>query len=162
MSSTQHSHSQLLRRRFFVFEAATLTLKYFDSEASAARPAAAKGEIVLDPADLLAVATEEHQKPHELRISSKGQALYVAADTAAAATALLQHLDVARRSLIAGDNGEALIKVADAEKDLNASVQSGDQSVKSFTWGVGPMLGVGNNKVQGMAFPQRVQALSSK
>ena len=87
--------------------------------------------------------------------------LYAAAETAEAASQLLTRIDVARRTLISGDNGKALVKVADGEKEAANAVAPGEPGVKAFTWGVGSMLGIGSPDVQGMAFPQRVAALNS-
>jgi hypothetical protein len=159
MASRCRCHTTLLsRRRYFVFDAKSLSLKYYDSEAAAAS-GKAKGEFALNPLKLDAALTEEHSKPFELRITSNDQSLYATAESAAEATALLQHIDVARRAVIAGDDGSNLITVDDALAALKAAAPPGEPGVKAFTWGVGPMLGVGNQAFQGMAVPQRVNAL---
>ena len=145
------------RRRWFVFDASTLTLKYYASEAPGQKE---KGVFVLDPTEAVIVdATNDHGKPNELKITSNGQVLYAAADTMEAARDLLQRIDLARRAKIVGDDGQNLIKLEDGEKALAASYSSGEPGAKAFTWGVGSMLGIGNSSVQGMALPQRVQSL---
>ena len=140
-----------------MFDSSTLTLKYFASEAPGQKE---KGIFVLDASEPVIVdATNDHGKPNELKIMSNGQIMYAAADTMEAARDLLQRIDLARRAKIVGDDGQVLVKLEDGDKALAASIFPGEPGTKAFTWGVGSMLGIGNSNVQGMALPQRVQAL---
>jgi hypothetical protein len=147
--------ARLARSRWFVFEASSLSLRYYDAPGAPA----AKGAFEMSPTDLFATLTNDHGRPHEIKITSKGQTLYAAAETEDAAAALLNRIDVARRSKIAGDDGKELVAVEAAERAAAAGTAPGEPGVKAFTWGVGSMLAINAPNVQGLAFPQRVPGL---
>lgn len=144
------------KKRFCLFDAAALSVKWFGSENTTGKPL---GQFDMDPTDVMAAPTPEHDKPHEIKITSKQQVFYACTDTAEDAQKLLMLIDSARRAKIAGDDGAALIKADSPEASANSSVAPGEPGAKAFTWGVGSLLGVGNMNMQGMATPQRVNAL---
>lgn len=140
-----------------MFDSSSLTLRYFDRDGLPL--SASKGSFEMSPADLFSTMTQEHGRPHEVKITSKGQTLYATADNEESATSLLLRIDTARRAKIAGDDGAQLLRVEDGERAAAAGVMPGETGAKCFTWGVGSMLAINAPKVQGMAFPQRVQGL---
>ena len=140
-----------------MFDSSSLTLRYYDAPNSTV----AKGSFEMASADLFATLCNDHAKPHEIKITSKGQTLFAAAESDDAAQALLTRIDIARRSKIAGDDGKDLVPVEAAEKSAAAGVSPGEPGPKAFNWGVGSMLAMNAPSVQGMAFPQRVQGLKA-
>lgn len=145
------------KRRFCVFEADTLTIKWYasDNVTPSTKPL---GFFQLDPTDVMASLTAEHGKQNEISIQSQKAVFFGCADTQEEVQQLLIRIDAARRALIAGDDGTALIR-ADSDSIQRKGFTDGETGAKAYSWGVGSLLGIDNNKVQGMAVPQRVKAL---
>lgn len=146
------------KKRYFVFNASALSLKYYEKPpaAAAVKP---KGEFVLDARDLQATATQEHQKPHEIKVLSKGISLFACADSHKDQAALLVRMDAARRARVCGDNGASAL-LSNGPEALSAGT-AGLTSIrepgpKCYTWGVGTMLAIGSNEIQVMSLPRRV------
>ena len=149
-------------RRYFHFDASALKLSYYDRDPTVGAPCAPKGTFELSACDLFATQTTDYGKPWELKVSSRNQTLFAAAEGEEAMNTLLMKIDVARRLKLAGDDGKELVLCDTAERAAIASgVAHGELGPKAFVWGVGSMLAMGNTAVQGLAFPQRVQALKS-
>ncbi len=145
-------------------------MKWADTEAKAASsaPKAVKGTFALDPADLVAEETADHKRPFEIQVSSKGQTLYMCAESAEDQAALLARIDAARRLKVAsvehggGDGAPLRYRTAeDVAAAGGGAVMPGEPGKKVFTWGVGVLLGVGKADVSGMAVPQRVTAFTT-
>lgn len=146
------------KKRFCMFDPNNLAIRWYSTESvtPATKPL---GSFEMDPTDVMAILTQEHGKPNELKISSHHQVLYACTDSAEEAQALLIRIDAARRLKIAGDDGNNLIR---AESELAKTILTpGEPGVKAFTWGVGSLLGIGNGNVQGMASAQRIAALKA-
>ena len=148
------------RSRFFHFDAAALKLSYYERDPSTAA-VAPKGTFELSASDLFATPTTDYGRQWELKVSSKGQVLFAAAESEADQQALLTRIDIARRLQIAGDDGKELVPSSAAERAAQGGIAFGEPGVKAFVWGVGGMLAMNNPAVQGMAFPQRVQGLKA-
>lgn len=147
-------------RRWFSFDANDLTLKYYDREnpPSGTTP---KGAFAMSAAHLFATRCQDHGRNYEIKITSKDQTLFAAAENDEAADSLLAKIDIARRLKIAGDDGKELVPVDVAARAAADMTQPGEPGVKVFSWGVGSMLASNSPAVQGMAFPQRVFGFKS-
>jgi len=95
------------KKRYFIFDATALSLRYYDRPpAPGAPPGRSKGEFILDPSDLTSAFTGEHQKPHEVKIASKGLSLFAYPDSFREGADLLARLDAARRAKVAGRSNQ--------------------------------------------------------
>ncbi len=103
---------------------------------------------------------EDHKKPFEIQIVSKGQTLFICCETADAQNALLLRIDAARRLKVAAiEHGSAGTHIYKSQSDVEAAGSGfapGEMGKKVFTWGVGMLLGTGKEGISGMAVPQRV------
>ena len=140
-----------------MFDSNTLTLKYYEGPPTPG--AAAKGAFEMSAVDLFATLSQDHARPFEIKITSKGQTMFATADSDADAQALLLKIDIARRQKIAGDDGKELVPIDAAERMAAQATPPGEPGAKAFTWGVGTILACNAPQVQGMALPQRVQGL---
>jgi hypothetical protein len=139
-----------------------MTLAYYASPANVAKPP--KGQFLLDVKDVEAAVTNEHKRKNEVVVKSKGRAMYAVPDSEADVHMLLAKIDAARRLKVAASDASADDKppvyLSEADLKLGPPVAPGELGAKVFSCGVGSLLGLGNQTLQGVSVPQRVSALN--
>ncbi len=147
-------------RRWLVFNASAFTLAWSDTEARAEKP---KSTFKLDPNDIEHEKTQDHKKPFEMKVKSGDQTLFFCVESAEQVNILNARLDAARRLKVASveENGTVFKSESDVSNDGNG-IANGEQGPKVMSWGVGLLLGIGKEGINGMSVPQRIATFRSR
>lgn len=149
----------LARRRWLKFNAEAFTLAWSDSDKTEGKP---KNSFGLDANDIEYKACEDHKKPFEVKVSSKGQTLFFCLESADQLNNLMARIDAARRMKVASVEQNGTIFKSEKEVSAVASVMPGEPGAKVLSWGVGILLGIGKDGINGMSVPQRISAFQAK
>lgn len=136
------------------FNATAFSISWADNDKAMNTP---KGLFELDPNDIEYKACEDHKKPFEVKVSSKAQTLFFCMESADQLNNLMARVDAARRLKVASveDNGTKFKSEADVANAGNGIVP-GEAGPKVLSWGVGILLGIGKEGINGMSVPQRI------
>lgn len=117
----------------------------------------------LDPNDIEYKACEDHKKAFEVKVCSKGQTLFFCLESADQLNNLMARIDAARRLKVASveSNGTVFKSEADVAGAGNG-IMPGEPGPKVLSWGVGILLGIGKDGINGMSVPQRITNFRSR
>lgn len=142
------------RRRWLKFDAQAFTLTWSDTDKAEGKP---KNTFVLDPNDIEYKSCADHKKPFEVKVFSKDKTLFFCLDSADQLNNLMARIDAARRLKVA--SVEANGTVFKSEQDVvgqGNGISAGEPGPKVLSWGVGILLGIGKEGINGMSVPQRI------
>lgn len=93
-------------------------------------------------------------------MSSKGSTLFFCLESADAVNRLMARLDAARRLKVASiENNGSVFQTEEAVAGAGSGIAPGEQGTKVMSWGVGILLGIGKDGINGMSVPQRIKDL---
>lgn len=122
-----------------------------------------KGSFKLDPGDITYAKSDDHKRPFEMRVTSRGFNFYFCPDSEAACDEFLAHIDAARRLKVASVEADGRIFKSEHQLALESQPVAGtEHGYKVYTWGVGLLLGIGKLDINGTSIPQRVSMIKSE
>lgn len=141
-------------RRYLKFDAQQFQLIWADSDKTLEKP---KGVFELNANDIEYKACEDHKKPFEVKVTCAKQTLYFCMESADQLNNLMARIDAARRMKVASveDNGNKF-KTAEQVAEQGNGISPGEPGPKVLSWGVGILLGIGKDGINGMSIPQRI------